>query len=259
MVEVTPTIEPTEKPTEKPTATPTEKPTATPKPTVQAIFLSQSSMTLGLDETATLIATVSPANISTILQWSSSDPTVAEVDSSGKVTAKKQGLTVIRVQSDNGIVSVCNVEVKQKTGTVSGEVTWKYNSYVGYKPDTGAIVYLISRSVRELNSAVALGLTTGLPEGVYATKVNGSGAYIFDSIPVGSYEMVIISKNTNDNPSKVTESSNGWSIVYSLFSETDQEMALLTAQVYRVYTKFSLVVNENQTTTYSHAFGITYS
>ena len=90
---------------------------------VNNIFLSKSELTLSIGEKETLIATISPGNITAKLTWSSSNTNVADVDTKGQVIAKSEGSTVIKVQASNGVLAVCNVIVKVKTGSVTGEVT----------------------------------------------------------------------------------------------------------------------------------------
>ena len=230
----------------------------TSAPQVANIFLSKSTLTLGVGETAGLIATVSPGNAEATLTWSSSDSSIAEVDSQGVITAKGVGEAVIKVEAPNGVLSVCNVTVKIKTGKVTGTITYKYNDYVGNKPDTGTIVYLISKSVTSLPYTVGIGMTTSLPEGCYAKKVDGTGSYTFDNMPVGEYYMVLISKNTCDNILQVTEetASRNWGYVYSLFDAKGKDDAFHLARLYRIRST-SISVKYGEVTTYSYDFGVT--
>ena len=237
--------------TEKETEKETEK-----KPEVNNIFLSKSELSLGIGETVNLIATVSPGNVETTLTWSSSDDFVVEVNDQGKVTAKSEGDAVIKVEAPNGVLAVCNVTVKIKTGKVTGTVTYKYNNYVGNKADTGALVILVSKSVTSLPDSLGLGLISGLPEGCYGKKVDGSGNYTFDNVPTGEYYLIIVSKNTNENMDRVT-GYGSWGGAYSLFSDEGKENALLHAKLHKTRTT-SITVLDGQTTTYSYDFGITY-
>ncbi len=226
-----------------------------PANNINNIFLSKSELTLGVGETTNLIATVSPGNIETTLTWSSSDDSVAEVSNQGEVTAKSEGNAVIKVEAPNGVLAVCNVTVKIKTGSVTGTVTYKYNNYVGNKPDTDAKVLLISKSVTSLPDSVALGLISSLPDGCYGTKVDGLGKYQFDDIPVGDYYIVIISKNTNSGSDA---GSMYWGFsVYSMFSKDAQETANNTCWLHKIKST-SITVKEGQTSTFSHDFGLTY-
>lgn len=222
---------------------------------VNNIFLSKSELTLGVGETTNLIATVSPGNVETTLTWSSSDDSVAEVSNQGEVTAKSEGNAVIKVEAPNGVLAVCNVTVKIKTGSVTGTVTYKYNNYVGNKPDTDSKVLLISKSVTSLPESVALGMISSLPDGCYGTKVDGAGKYQFDDIPVGDYYIVIISDNTNSGSDA---GSMYWGFsVYSMFSKDAQETANNTCWLHKIKST-SITVKEGQTITFSHDFGLTY-
>jgi len=80
---------------------------------VTGVVLDPSSLSLNVGETAALIATVSPDDAANrTVSWSSGDPTVAEVDSTGKVTAKRAGSTTITVTTaDGGKTATCAVTV----------------------------------------------------------------------------------------------------------------------------------------------------
>ena len=242
--------------TEKETQTEKE-PQAEKEPEVNNIFLSKSELVLGVGETANLIATVSPGNIETTLTWSSSDNSIAEVSNQGVVTAKGEGTAVIKVEAPNGVLTVCNVEVKVKTGSISGNVTYKYNNYVGNKPDTGTVVFLISQKVTSLPDSVAYGWTFGLSnyEGVYATEVDGNGKYILDDIPVGDYYIVLISDNTNSGMKDA--GALYWGPVYNMFSTEGKKNADSEAYLSKIKYASVSILNE-KTTTFSYDFGITH-
>ncbi len=70
------------------------------------------SLTLEQGKSKTLKATVKPADAENKkVTWSSSDPSVAAVDSNGKVTAKKVGTAKITATTVNGKTAVCEVKV----------------------------------------------------------------------------------------------------------------------------------------------------
>lgn len=82
---------------------------------VESITLNKEEMMLVEGETATLIATISPdhATEKTVV-WKSSNPTVATVDESGKVTAMKIGTTEIIAASKKGDkTATCKLIVKK--------------------------------------------------------------------------------------------------------------------------------------------------
>ncbi|MDR1014683.1 MAG: Ig-like domain-containing protein [Coriobacteriales bacterium] len=84
------------------------------------ITLNRTSTTLKVGGTAALTATVSPTDATDkALTWKSSAPTVAKVDSAGKVTALKSGTAVVSATTGNGISAQCSVTVLQSIGAAS--------------------------------------------------------------------------------------------------------------------------------------------
>ncbi|MDR3149971.1 MAG: Ig-like domain-containing protein [Oscillospiraceae bacterium] len=72
----------------------------TPTISVTGIMISNDKMTIGVNETETLTATIVPPDATDKrVEWSSSDPSVATVSSNGAVTGEKAGKAVITVQS----------------------------------------------------------------------------------------------------------------------------------------------------------------
>ncbi|MBQ8134948.1 MAG: Ig domain-containing protein, partial [Clostridia bacterium] len=100
------------------TATTSNSKKATCKVTVNTpptgVKLNKTSLTIGKGKTATLKATVNPTKnvTSKKVTWSSSKKSVATVNSSGKITAKKVGTTTITVKTANGKTAKCKVTVK---------------------------------------------------------------------------------------------------------------------------------------------------
>lgn len=85
-----------------------------------SVYVSPSSLSLDVNESANLTATVYPSNATTSLTWSTSNSSVAKV-SSGKVTAVGAGTCKITVKTSNGKSASCNVTVKSSnTGTTTG-------------------------------------------------------------------------------------------------------------------------------------------
>jgi hypothetical protein len=70
---------------------------------VTDVHLNRTTLTVYTNKPETLIATVSPTNASNkAVTWSSSNPAVATVDASGKVTGKAPGSAVITVTTVDG-------------------------------------------------------------------------------------------------------------------------------------------------------------
>lgn len=91
---------------------------------VTGVTLSQNSLSLTVGESATLTATVTPANATAqTVTWSSSDPDVASVDQNGVVKALREGSATITA-SVGGQSAACTVSVSEPpyTGKYSYEV-----------------------------------------------------------------------------------------------------------------------------------------
>lgn len=101
-----------------------------PNVAVTSVALGKTSLELAVDGTYTLTATVKPDNASnTAVTWSSSDETIAKVDSTGKVTAVKAGNATITAtaNSDTNIKASCTVTVSAATVAVTSVTLDKTN------------------------------------------------------------------------------------------------------------------------------------
>lgn len=82
---------------------------------VTDITLSQTSLTLGVNEKASLTATVNPSGyVSQKVTWTSSDANTVSVDENGNITALKGGTATITATSDENkaIKASCTVKVQ---------------------------------------------------------------------------------------------------------------------------------------------------
>jgi hypothetical protein len=80
---------------------------------VSGITLNPASLTLSVDQTKTLTATIEPENADNrTIAWSSTDETVAQVNESGLVTAIKTGIaTITAITEDGNYQATCSVKV----------------------------------------------------------------------------------------------------------------------------------------------------
>ncbi len=85
---------------------------------VTGITLNKQSVTLGVNGSETLVATIVPANATNKnVTWSTGDASTVTVDASGRVTGLKAGSAVVTVTShDGGKIAVCTVTVEFLTG-----------------------------------------------------------------------------------------------------------------------------------------------
>lgn len=90
---------------------------------VSGIKVSPTTKSMSVGESAKLTCTVTAANAADkAVTWKSSNPSVAAVDQTGKVTAKKQGTATITVTSkiNSSLKATCKVTVKKPALTITG-------------------------------------------------------------------------------------------------------------------------------------------
>ncbi|UYZ36808.1 Ig-like domain-containing protein [Clostridium beijerinckii] len=80
---------------------------------ISSISLNKSTDSLQVGQIDDLIATTTPAGIQ--VNWSSSDESVATVDSTGKVIGVKEGTCTITATTADGLTATCTVTVTPKT------------------------------------------------------------------------------------------------------------------------------------------------
>lgn len=88
---------------------------------VSGVTLDKSTVTLGLGETSSLVATVSPTTATeTGLSWTSSNQSVATVDQKGTITGQGEGSATITVTTDDGgKTATCSVTVSDEKVSVT--------------------------------------------------------------------------------------------------------------------------------------------
>ncbi|WP_296329628.1 Ig-like domain-containing protein [uncultured Treponema sp.] len=101
---------------------------------VTGVTLDSTSATLTVGDTKTLTATIAPENASDkTVTWSSSAPSVASVDESGKVTALASGNATITVTTNDGSkTATCEVTVEAASEADVVDVTWDWSTADGY-------------------------------------------------------------------------------------------------------------------------------
>ena len=116
-----------------------------------SVALNKTTLTLDTGKTSNLKATVYPSNAANKkCTWSSSNTSVATVDSNGKVTAKKAGTATITVKTSNGKTATCKVTVNLPTPQITSlsnttggiKISWNkvdgaYGYRLYYKPASG--------------------------------------------------------------------------------------------------------------------------
>jgi hypothetical protein len=79
------------------------------------------------------------------------------------------------------------ISCNKPTSTLTGNIFWKYNNYVGNKPDAGAKINIYS-------------LDENPKDSVYSTIADINGNFKIENINSGQYFLVVNSKNTKSLP-----------------------------------------------------------
>ena len=176
-----------------------------------SITLNMNDTVVYTGETAELEATVMPEDTSDkSVTWSTSDNTIATVDSHGTVTAQKAGSAVIRATANDGsgVFAQCQVTVKQY---VTG-ITLNLTEAVIYTGGTATLKATVlpsdasnksitwSSSDESTATVDASGKVTALKIGsvlITATANDGSGAYAQCQITVKQH-VTAINLNTSN-------------------------------------------------------------
>jgi hypothetical protein len=116
---------------------------------VSSVKLNKSSLTLSVDKTATLKATVTPSTANKSVSWKSSNSNVATVNSNGTVKAIGVGKATITctAKDGSGKKSTCTVYVAPKAPTklTVKKASSKSNS-ISWSKSKGAKGYVVYRS-----------------------------------------------------------------------------------------------------------------
>ena len=92
--------------------------------TAERVELSQTALTMTINTTQKLTATVHPANaVDKTLTWTSSDASVVSVDKNGNLTARKAGSATITATTANGKKATCQVAVELAEPAADAKVT----------------------------------------------------------------------------------------------------------------------------------------
>ena len=156
---------------------------------VRGVKLNKSSAYLNLNASMTLVPTVSPSNASIkSVTWSSSNPKIATVSSSGVVTGLKKGDVTITCKTTNGSkTATCKISVVKRVTGVSLDKE-EAILYFGRALSLSATVYPLDASVKDVtfsssDSNIASVSSTGV-----VTPVNTGSTYIVAKTKDGGYK-----------------------------------------------------------------------
>lgn len=177
---------------------PGEEPSEIP---VTSVTLNKESAVLtAAGAVEILTASILPENAANQnVTWTSSDPSVATVDETGKVTAIANGTAVITVTTESGgLIASCTVTVDIPTaGVTSPRIIEGMNG--SWKK--GTTVDLIFKSDAEYADFISVSVDGAVIDGAYYT-VSGEGGTVaalkpsyLETLDTGSHTLTITSKN----------------------------------------------------------------
>lgn len=173
---------------------------------VTEISLNETVKTIAVDETLQLIATILPEEaVNKNVIWTSSDPSIAEVDNNGLVKALSAGnATITAITEDGGLTATCEITV---TVPVTGISLNKQETTI-YAEDTEQLVATIlpenatNKNVSWTSDKVDIvtvsenGLITGISEGSAVITVTTEDGNLTASCTVTVLPPSSINSNT---------------------------------------------------------------
>ena len=176
---------------------------------ITSITLNKTSLTLGISQTETLIATVLPENATDkTVTWTSSDTSVATV-SNGTITAVGFGATTITVTTNDGrLTATCEVNVNGLSGyigvTANADSTLTLDNSGGNNPNLQYSIdgksWSTYSSELNINQGQKLYLKGNNPTGWSTSNTNYSNLSIKGNVSVSGNVMALL-----DNAAKSGE------------------------------------------------------
>ena len=149
---------------------------------VTSVSLDKTSLSLTVDETATLTATVSPDNATDkTVTWSSSNTSVATVSNNGLVTAVAEGSATITARAGDASAT-CSVSVTKQS--VPNAISVKYYGCQVFSDHTDIDIY----ADNQLVSVTGWGVSTLMMNWASATAVISGVSYPLEASNGASYE-----------------------------------------------------------------------
>ena len=198
---------------------------------------------MGVKQTCTLTAALTPSNSATYCTWTSSDKAIATVTSAGKVTAKKVGKVTITVKTSNGKTATCTITVKKAPDSI---ILNKTSATIGVKqtcnltatlsPDNSATYCSWSSSDKAIATVTSTGKVTATKVGTVTIMVktsNGKTATCIitvkkapDSVTLNKTATTIKVGQTETLKATLTPSN---SVTYCNWSSSDKTIATVNA------------------------------
>lgn len=173
------------------------------------LYFVKSSNTVGRGSSYRFAVTQIPGDSTGTVTWSSSDPTVASVDSTGLVTGNSIGSVIITAKTDNGYSASKTVKVTAPAKSITLEKTnvtmykgetFKINAEVSPADSTDSLSYYYGYSGLSISSD---GTVTAKDTGNYEVRVSAGNVTIYCYIKVIYPPVIVTDVNMNTNSVKM--------------------------------------------------------
>ncbi|MDR2690694.1 MAG: family 16 glycosylhydrolase [Dysgonamonadaceae bacterium] len=154
---------------------------------VDSVSLNKNSVTLSINASESLRATVYPANANQDVTWESRNPNIADVNGNGEVTAKAAGTVDITVTADGGKKDTCTVHVTNNDANLSNLTV----SGGTLMPSFGPAI--LNYTVSVANSVTGIEITAVTRHPAAAVTINGATTKttVIQNLAVGNNPVAI--------------------------------------------------------------------
>ncbi len=136
------------------------------------------------------------------------------------------------------LLSFTILSCTKKPGGLTGNVYWKYNDYIGNKPDSGAKIKLIPFDKTQKDS-------------IFEATADLNGNYIINDIPTGKYFLIVESENTRDNPKEHLENLQIYTKSFKeLFGFDLQKYSKEIGEIENDYKKYTDILSDSDNDKY---------
>ncbi len=148
------------------------------------VAVSQSEITLALNQTKKVNAAVSETNPNKMVHWSTSDAEIATVNENGFITGHGSGSAVITAYTDSGAVAYVNVTVGNNPFT-DLTLNW-YKEYIDKVYENG-IMNGMTESTFEPDKDMSRGMFVTVLARMDGVNVDNNSPTSFSDVQVGRY------------------------------------------------------------------------
>lgn len=171
---------------------------------VNGISIDKKSLSMTIGDVQQLNYTISPSNaVNKNVSWSSSNPSVAQVSSSGEVTAKGKGTTIITIKSaDGGYTANCSITVQEPKLKVSTSIGVGY-----YMSDSASVRGVFAKVTPTGGSGNYIAYSLKLYYNGSLVAESTKNEVIVSPVKNGTYKVEVYVKDSSGNEVRDTKTT----------------------------------------------------